>query len=111
MPGHNKLSYDRAFAPKGFHRYTFKPAVTRARLDGVHFHELRHTFAALAPESRALDMHELSRAMGHTSYAITDKVYAHDRPRDFSAHRAAFSAHISAANPMPTPVQLHPAAG
>ncbi|GAB3845105.1 hypothetical protein GCM10028800_09260 [Nesterenkonia populi] len=43
-------------------------------------------------------MHELSRAMGHASYAITDKVYAHVRPRDFSAHRAAFSAHISAAS-------------
>lgn len=62
----------------------------------LHFHELRHTFATLALESRALDMHELSRAMGHASYAITDKVYAHVRPRDFSAYRAAFSAHISA---------------
>lgn len=57
---------------------------------------LRHAFATLALETRALDMHELSRAMGHASYAITDKVYPHVRPRDFSAHRAAFSAHISA---------------
>lgn len=96
VPGHNKLSYERAFDPKGFYRYTFKPAATRAGLDGLHFHELRHTFATLALESRALDMHELSRAMGHASYAITDKVYAHVRPRDFSAHRTAFSAHIAA---------------
>lgn len=49
-------------------------------------------------------MHELSRAMGHASYAITDKVYAHVRPRDFSAHRAAFSAHISTASAPVAPV-------
>lgn len=98
VPGHNKLSYDRAFDPKGFYRYTFKPAATQTGLDGLNFHELRHTFATLALESRALDMHELSRAMGHASYAIIDKFYAHVRPRDFSAHRAAFSAHILAAS-------------
>ncbi|PKI93267.1 hypothetical protein CW368_03045 [Actinomycetales bacterium SN12] len=102
VPGHNRLNYERAFDPKGFCRYTFKPAATRAGLDGLHFHELRHTFATLALESCALDMHELSRAMGHASYAITDKVYAHVRPRDFSAHRAAFSAHISAASAQPS---------
>lgn len=104
VPGHNKLSYEHTFDPKGFYRYTFKPAATHAGLDGLHFHELRHTFATLALESRALDMHELSRAMGHASYAITDKVYAHVRPRDFSAHRAAFSAHISAASAQPSSV-------
>lgn len=67
--------------------------------DDLHFHEkLRHTFATLALESRALDMHEQSRAMGHASLAIPDKAHAHVRPRDFSAHRAVFSAHISAAS-------------
>ncbi|MFF2633831.1 site-specific integrase [Microbacterium sp. NPDC058021] len=96
VPGHNRLSYDREFDPKGFYRYTFKPACDRAGLGGLHFHELRHTFATLALESGALDMHELSRAMGHASYAITDKVYAHLRPRDYSRHRTAFSAHIAA---------------
>ena len=34
---------------------------------GLHFHELRHTFATLALESCALGTHELSRAMGHAS--------------------------------------------
>jgi hypothetical protein len=87
VAGHNRLSYDREFDPKGFYRYTFKPACVRAGLAGLHFHELRHTFATLALESGALDMHELSRAMGHASYAITDKVYAHLRPRDYSRHR------------------------
>lgn len=102
--GHNRLSYDREFDPKGFYRYTVKPACVRAGLAGLHFHELRHTFATLAIESGALDMHELSRAMGHASYAITDKVYAHLRPRDYSRHRAAFSAHIAAASAAPAPV-------
>lgn len=111
VPGHNKISYERDFEPKGFYRYTFKPAATRAGLDGLHFHELRHTFATLAPESCPLDMYELSRAMGHASYAITDKVYAHVRPRDFSAHRAAFSAHNLAAGATPAPVRLRPAGG
>lgn len=69
----------------------------RAGLTGLHFHELRHTFATLALESRALTMYELSVAMGHESEAVTNKVYAHLRKRDYSTHRAAFSAHIAAA--------------
>ncbi|MCR2792372.1 hypothetical protein NQ156_04775 [Microbacterium sp. zg.Y625] len=51
------------------------------------------------------DMHELSRAMGHASYAITDKVYAHLRPRDYSRHRAAFSAHIAQQSVAAAPVR------
>lgn len=49
-------------------------------------------------------MHELSRAMGHASYAITDKVYAHVRPKDFSRRRATFSAHIAARSTSPAPL-------
>lgn len=104
VPGQNKLNYEHTFGPEGLYRYTFKPAATRAGLDGLHFHELRHIFATLALEPRALDMHELSRVMGHASYPITDKVYAHVRPRDFSAHRAAFSAHISAGRAPVAPI-------
>jgi len=104
VPGHRKISYDYALDPKGFYRYTFKPACERAGLGGLHFHELRHTFATLALESGALDMHELSRALGHTNYGITDKVYAHIRRKDYSRHRAAFSAHVSAASAQLTPI-------
>ena len=95
VPGHNKLSYDRPFDPKGFYRYTFKPACDRAELSGLHFHELRHTFATLALESGQLSMYELSVAMGHESEAVTNKVYAHLRKRDHSAKRAAFSAFLA----------------
>ncbi len=42
-------------------------------------------------------MYELSVAMGHESEAVTNKVYAHLRKRDYGAHRAAFSAHIAGA--------------
>lgn len=101
VPGHRKISHEYAVDLKGFCRYTFKPACDRASLAKLHFHELRHIFATLALESGALDVHELSRAMGHASYAITDKIYAHVRPKDFSRHRAAFSAHIAAASAPP----------
>ncbi|WP_295786344.1 site-specific integrase [uncultured Microbacterium sp.] len=104
VPGHRKISHEYALDPKGFYRYTFKPACDRAGLSGLHFHELRHTFATLALESGALDMHELSRALGHANYGITDKVYARLRPRDYSRHRAAFSGHIAAASGDPAPV-------
>lgn len=106
VPGHNRLSYEYDFDPKGFYRYAFKPATVRAGLAGLHFHELRHTFATFALESGALDMHELSRAMGHTSYAITDKTYAHIRRKDYSRHRAAFSAHIATGSAAPRLVNM-----
>lgn len=48
----------------------------------------------------APDMHELSRAIGHASYAITDKAYAHFRPRDF--------AHISTGGVVPPISKLSP---
>lgn len=50
-------------------------------------------------------MFELSVAMGHESEAITNRVYAHLRKRDYSAHRAAFSAHIAAASAPPSPLR------
>lgn len=39
------------------------------------------------------------------SEAVTNKVYAHLRKRDYSAHRAAFSAHIAAAATPPAPIR------
>jgi integrase len=96
VPGHNKLSYDREFDPKGFYRYTFKPACERSGLAGPHFHELRHTFATLALEND-MSMFDLSRAMGHETQAVTDRVYGHLRREDHSALRARVSAYVAAA--------------
>lgn len=39
---------DREFDPKDFSRCSLKPACVRAALSGLHFHELRRTFATLA---------------------------------------------------------------
>lgn len=91
-----------SFAGRGWSQGR-RPATERAGMPGLHFHELRHTFATLALESGAIDMHELSRAMGRASYAITDDVYAHLRRKDYSAHRARFSAHVAAAGAAPLP--------
>ena len=93
MPAHNTLSYDHRFDHMGFYRYSFEPATQRAGMAGLPFHELRPTFATVALESEAVAMFELSRVMGHESYEITERTYAHLRKEDDSAHRALFSAH------------------
>jgi integrase len=101
--GHRKTTYERVFGYKSFYRSEFKPAIVRARIGDLVFHELRHTFATLALESGALDMFELSRALGHADYKTTDRTYAHLRKKDYSAHRTRFSQHIAAASP-PAPI-------
>ena len=73
-------------------------------------HELRHTFATLALES-SMDMFQLSRLMDHASYAITDRVYAHLRRKDYSKQRAAFSAHLVAGQAEPFEVATVGATG
>ena len=90
MKGHPVLTYDRPFDPRGFYRYTFKLAAQSTGLPTLKLHDLRHTFAPLALEPVASDMFELSRLMGHASVAITDKVYAHLRKKDYAAQRARF---------------------
>lgn len=101
VKGHPLLTYDRPFDPKGFYRYTFKPAAKSIGLPTLKLHELRHTFATLVLESGAFDMFELSRLMGHASVAITDKVYAHLRKKDYATQRALFSAFLAATRTTP----------
>jgi integrase len=96
VPGHSIVSYDYALDPKGFCRYTFKPAARRAGFPELKLHELRHTFASLALEFDALTMYELSIAMGHSSYVITANVYSHLGRKDYSASRAKFTARMAA---------------
>ena len=89
------LTYDRPLDPKGFYRYSFKPAARAIGMPDLKLHELRHTFATLVLESGAFDMFQLSRLMGQASVSITDKVYAHLRKKDYSAQLAMFSAFVS----------------
>jgi integrase len=50
-----------------------------ANLDEITFHWARHTWAVLALE-RGVDISKISRLLGHTSTAVTEKVYAEFLP-------------------------------
>jgi integrase len=52
-----------------FSRLVWRPAVQRLGLDGLRFHDLRHTAATLAAAAGATTK-ELMERMGHTSPAV-----------------------------------------
>lgn len=56
----------------------------RANPENVTIHTLRHTFAALYLK-RGGDIYKLSKLLGHSSIAITEKVYAHICPKELDA--------------------------
>lgn len=64
VPGHRTLSYDYAFDPKGFYRYQFRPAATRAGLGDLKLHERRHTAATVWLQN-GISMLDVSRLLGH----------------------------------------------
>ncbi|MFF2348082.1 tyrosine-type recombinase/integrase [Pseudarthrobacter sp. NPDC058119] len=86
IKGHPVATYDRAYDPKGFYRYSFKPAARALGMPTLKFHELRHTFASLMA-GYGVSMFELSRLMGHGSITVTDGVYAHLYKKDYSELR------------------------
>lgn len=57
----------------------FYPALRRAGLRKIRFHDLRHTFASLMIAS-GVDIVSVSRLLGHASPKITLDVYAHMLP-------------------------------
>lgn len=59
----------------------FYPALRRAGLRKVRFHDLRHTFASLLI-ANGEDLVRVSRLLGHASPAVTLRVYAHMLPND-----------------------------
>jgi integrase len=62
----------------------FKAAVLRAEVNKkLRIHDLRHTFAGLFLASGG-DIFKLSKILGHSSVAITQKVYAHLHPNAFA---------------------------
>ena len=50
--------------------------VKARRLPPITFHGLRHTFASMANSAR-VPMYQISRAMGHSSPNITQRIYTH----------------------------------
>jgi len=59
----------------------FYPALRRAGLRRIRFHDLRHTFASLMI-SNGEDVVRVSRLMGHANAAITLDIYSHMIPRE-----------------------------
>lgn len=55
---------------------TFSAHVRRQGLPPVTLHGLRHSFASVASSAR-IPMYQISRAMGHSSPATTQRVYTH----------------------------------
>jgi integrase len=59
-----------------FYRVYWLPAVAKAELTGLRFHDLRHTFVALWV-SLGRNVKEVSKAAGHSSVAFTLDRYGH----------------------------------
>jgi len=66
---------------------TWFPALKRAGLEGLHFHDLRHTFASRLV-MKGVDLYSVQTLMGHKTPAMTMR-YAHLSPQHLRAAVAA----------------------
>jgi integrase len=71
------IDYDRQFDVASLIRYYFKPALAELGLAGFSWHDLRHFYASALLATKKYDLHEISRWMGHASYATTVDLYGH----------------------------------
>ncbi|HZT97414.1 MAG TPA: site-specific integrase [Chloroflexota bacterium] len=69
-----------ALRHKNWYSRHFKPAVKRAGLDGVRFHDLRHTYAGFLIAQGAHPRAIMER-MGHSSITVTLNTYGHLLPK------------------------------
>jgi integrase len=81
-----------------FRRRIWVPAVERAGLTGLAFHDLRHTYVSLAAAA-GLDLYEVSKRAGHSSAAFTADRYAHLYDAADEAYGDAMDRVWSAARP------------
>ena len=74
--------------------------VTKAKLEGVTYHTLRHSYATLLISGLKQDVESVSRQLGHANSAITLKVYSHvwDSVRNTDQLREALSGHFEGAS-------------
>ena len=92
--GSRWLDWTRPVDVGGVLRYYLRPALTRAKLTRMRFHDLRHTYASLM-FAAGFKPYEVSRYMGHASVATTDGIYAHLYPSDYNEQIARFEAYIT----------------
>lgn len=96
-PGRRKksqvLDYDKPFDQGTFYRWFYKPALDRAELGDVRFHDLRHTFASMTLAA-GVEPYKVSRWLGHASITTTDGIYAHLYPSDHSIETARMQAYL-----------------
>lgn len=92
--GSRRLDWTRPVDVGGVLRYYLRPALTRAKLPRMRFHDLRHTYASLM-FAAGFKPYEVSRYMGHASIATTDGIYAHLYPSDYNEQIARFEAYVA----------------
>jgi integrase len=71
-----QVAWDTRWEPESFCRNVFAPAVKRAKLGHVRFHDLRHTFASIC-SANGVPVERVSAWMGHSSIVITWTTYTH----------------------------------
>jgi integrase len=107
------LQTDRVFASKvqtplegGHLRRAFRLALHKARLEDVHFHDLRHTFATRLVQA-GIDLYKVQRLLGHKSPTMTQR-YAHHYPEslrdgvEILDRRAGVSTNLAQSGLVPT---------
>jgi integrase len=74
LPG--DVDWSRRWEPSSFCRNVFAPAVAKANVGHVRFHDLRHTFASLCSQN-GVPVERVSAWMGHSSIIVTWSTYTH----------------------------------
>ncbi len=66
----------------------FIPALNRAGIEQIRFHDLRHTYASLLI-SKDLNIKYIQKQMGHSSFEVTMNTYAHLMPEVYEKSKQA----------------------
>ncbi|WP_153395337.1 tyrosine-type recombinase/integrase [Ornithinicoccus halotolerans] len=88
------MDWGRQWGQGSFYRRNFRPALDRAELGDVWFHDLRHTWASMLLAD-GVEPYKVSRWMGHTSITTTNTIYSHLDPSDHSVETARMQAYLS----------------
>ena len=67
---------------------TFNSAVKLAELENVKIHDLRHT-AAVWMAGEGVEMSKISQYLGHSSTAVTERIYARYQPEHLAKAASA----------------------